>query len=152
MVMTYLAFQDYPEDCPRYVLHLQPSLPIVNFNWNMRKALERKTSQQEEKWRFFSWLSSTFRTPSKAQAEESASAEAAAQQEAEEDANASAEAMALEENGNGKAKDGEESSSSSSSSSTSSMFTPSALELEMLNLKDGQNTVTFSCYLSLWGT
>jgi phosphatidate phosphatase PAH1 len=152
MVMTYLAFQDFPEECPKYVLHLQPSLPIVSFKWNMRKALERKTSQQEEKWRFFSWLSSTFRTPSKAQAEENTEATAQQQsQEAEESANANATADSgqnsrrgsLKENG--KAKEGEE-------SSTSSMFTPSALELEMLNLKDGQNTVTFSCYSSLWGT
>merc|ERR1719446_1072290 len=60
ITMTYLAFQEYPEDCPKHVISLQPSAP-VNLTW---KVVER-TKRQEEKWRFFSWLSSSFRTPDK---------------------------------------------------------------------------------------
>ena len=151
IAMTYLAFHEYPEDCPRLVIPLQPSLP-VNLSFSI---IERAKSRQEEKWKFFSWLSSSFRTPDKseiAQAQAQAKAAAAEAQDAKESAAAP----------NSAKEDGEESAPNGGSpsgmdhdagaGSSSGMFTPTSKQLDMLNLKDGQNTVTFSCYSSLWGT
>merc|ERR1719174_3385331 len=151
IAMTYLAFHEYPEDCPRLVIPLQPSLP-VNLSFSI---IERAKSRQEEKWKFFSWLSSSFRTPDKseiAQAQAQAKAVAAEAQDAKESAAAP----------NSAKEDGEESAPNGGSpsgmdhdagaGSSSGMFTPTSKQLDMLNLKDGQNTVTFSCYSSLWGT
>ncbi len=37
-------------------------------------------------------------------------------------------------------------------SSSHSIFTPSKAQVDMMGLTEGRNTVTFSCYSSLWGT
>ena len=150
ITMTYLAFQEYPEDCPKHVISLQPSAP-VNLTW---KVVER-TKRQEEKWRFFSWLSSSFRTPDKPpEALQPAGAEGAGAngEEAavpspagEDEADSKGKSPAAAERSPGGGADPE-------NDSPSTIFTPSAGQLDMLNLKDGQNTVTFSCYSSLWGT
>jgi len=137
ITMAFLAFQECPKECPKHVIALQPSQP-VNLSWNI---IER-TKRQEEKWRFFSWLSSSFRTPEKgmedkgkAEGEDGKSPDAAPEADIENQEVAPEEASGAEE-----------------SESASSMFTPSSAQLEMLNLKEGQNSVTFSCYSSLWGT
>ena len=114
-----------------------------------------RTKRQEEKWRFFSWLSSSFRTPDKppealqpagAEGAEANGEEAAVPSPAGEDeADSKGKSPAAAERSPGGGADPE-------NDSPSTIFTPSAGQLDMLNLKDGQNTVTFSCYSSLWGT
>mmetsp|Transcript_977 Transcript_977/g.2211 ORF Transcript_977/g.2211 Transcript_977/m.2211 type:complete len:873 (-) Transcript_977:722-3340(-) len=175
MVMSYLAFQEWPEGCPAHVVPLQPSLP-VNLDWNISKATER----QEEKWRFFSWLSSSFRTPDKASEKlngDSGGTPAAAPagdgngNGACEGSNGDGVAMAAANGGSKSAPSDIPAGAApvdvenpperpalgvpvnaEEESASYSMFTPSKAQLDMLGLKEGRNTVTFSCYSSLWGT
>ena len=130
MVMTYLAFQEYPKSCPKYVMHLQPTMPI-NLEWNIKKRIEK----QEEKWRFFTWLSSSFKTPDKPEQQIK-------------DADDAADISSPP----GKSSDLSGDAAAAAAENSRSVFTPSPQQLEMLNLKDGRNEITFSCYSSLWGT
>mmetsp|Transcript_11396 Transcript_11396/g.28918 ORF Transcript_11396/g.28918 Transcript_11396/m.28918 type:complete len:766 (+) Transcript_11396:371-2668(+) len=150
VMVQYLTYHEYPDDCPSRVMLLQPN-QLVDVKWDPSK-------QAAEGWRFFSWLSSSFRSPSSSTRISPADPVAIGSTATSTGTDRRLERDSMTPIGIKMAAEVPTPPASTSVSAAASeaevpvLFCPSKEQISMLDLREGQNTITYSCHSSLWGT